>query len=286
MCRKHVGAHVSAAGGVHHAIDNAVAIGATAFALFTRNQRRWESKPLEADVIAAFKAACLQHGFPAHLILPHASYLINLGHPDTEGREKSYHAFLDELQRCEQLGLTRLNLHPGSHLRQIEETTCIQYIAEAINRAHEQTQGVSVVLENTAGQGSNLGFRFEQLAAIIALIEDKSRIGVCIDTCHAFAAGYDLSSPVSTQAVLQEFDDTVGFGYLQGMHLNDSKTRCGSRVDRHAPLGDGHIGLPCFSALMQSPALNDIPLILETPEPERWAKEIHWLTTQVSTNKG
>ena len=282
MCRKHVGAHVSAAGGVHHAVDNALAIGANAFALFTRNQRRWESKPLDAAVIAAFKTACAQHGFAARHILPHASYLINLGHPETEGREKSYAAFLDELQRCEQLGLTRLNLHPGSHLRQINEAACISHIADSINRALEQTQGVSVVLENTAGQGSNIGHRFEQLAAIIAQVEDTSRIGVCVDTCHAFAAGYDLSTAADTAAMLHALDETVGLRYLQGMHLNDSKTACGSRIDRHAPLGEGLIGLPCFTALMQDARLDDIPLILETTDPDRWAEEIRWLRGQVS----
>lgn len=280
MCIKHVGAHVSAAGGVHHAVANALAIHANAFALFTRNQRRWESKPLESATIEAFKAACQQHGFSPKHILPHASYLINLGHPEASGREKSYAAFLDELQRCEQLGLTRLNVHPGSHLRQISEAKCLQYIADTVNRALEHTQGVSVVLENTAGQGSNLGYRFEQLATILAQIEDSSRIGVCVDTCHAFAAGYDLSSAEGTRTMLQALEDTVGIGYLQGMHLNDSKTACGSRVDRHAPLGDGLIGLPCFTTLMQDARLDDIPLILETTEPERWADEIQWLRQQ------
>lgn len=280
MCIKHVGAHVSAAGGVHHAVDNAVAIGANAFALFTRNQRRWTSKPLEAAVIAAFKAACHKHQIEARHILPHASYLINLGHPEADGREKSYAAFLDELQRCEQLGLNRLNIHPGSHLRQISEAACISHIAESINRALSHTQGVSVVLENTAGQGSNIGHRFEQLAAIIAQVEDTSRVGVCIDTCHAFAAGYDLSTADSTQNMLKTLDDTVGLEFLCGMHLNDSKTACSSRVDRHASLGEGLIGLPCFTALMRDTRLNDIPLILETTEPNRWPEEIRWLRTQ------
>lgn len=282
MCRKHVGAHVSAAGGVHYAVANAHAIGANAFAFFTRNQRRWESKPLETAVINAFKSACHQEGFAAQHILPHASYLINLGHPEAAGREKSYTAFLDELQRCEQLGLTRLNLHPGSHLRQISESACLQHIADAINRALDHTQGVSVVLENTAGQGSNLGHCFEQLAAIIAQVEDASRIGVCVDTCHAFAAGYDLSSVEGTQTMLQALEDTVGMRYLQGMHLNESKTACGSHVDRHAPLGEGLIGFPCFTTLMQDARLDDIPLILETTEPERWIDEIQWLRSQAT----
>lgn len=280
MCRKHVGAHVSAAGGVHHAVHNAVAIGANAFALFTRNQRRWISKPLDPSVIAAFKAACLEHGFNARHILPHASYLINLGHPEQDGREKSYAGFLDEMQRCEQLGLTQLNVHPGSHLRQISEAMCISYIADSINRVLEHTQGVSVVLENTAGQGSNIGHRFEQLAAIMARVEDASRVGVCIDTCHAFAAGYDLSSAADTQCMLNTLDDTVGLHTLRGMHLNDSKTPCGSRVDRHARLGEGMIGLPCFTVLMREAQLSDVPFILETTDPTRWADEINWLRAQ------
>lgn len=189
---KYIGAHISASGGVENAPLNAQAIGATGFALFTKNQRQWVSAPLTAASIALFKERCAELGYGPDSILPHDSYLINLGHPEEEGLARSRAAFLDEMQRCEQLGLNRLNFHPGSHLNQISETECLRRIAESINFALERTVGVCAVLENTAGQGSNLGFRFEQLAEIISQVEDKSRVGVCIDTCHAFAAGYDL----------------------------------------------------------------------------------------------
>lgn len=273
----YVGAHVSAAGGVENAPLNAAAIGANAFALFTKNQRRWEAKPLTPESIARFREHCAQQGFGPAQILPHDSYLINLGHPDAEALEKSRRAFLDELQRCEQLGLDRLNFHPGSHLRQLSEEACLRRIAESINRALEQTQGVTAVIENTAGQGSNLGYRFEQLAAIIDQVEDKSRVGVCLDTCHTFAAGYDLRTAEACQATFAEFDRQVGFAYLRGMHLNDSKGALGSRLDRHHSLGQGEIGWAVFRYIMQDSRFEGIPLVLETIDPGIWAEEIQQL---------
>ncbi|HBS18334.1 MAG TPA: deoxyribonuclease IV, partial [Halomonas sp.] len=226
----YLGAHVSAAGGADQAVLRAVDIGATAFALFTKNQRQWKGKPLTDEAIAAFKQACKTHGFGPEQILPHDSYLINLGHPEAEGLAKSRAAFLDEMQRCEQLGLTLLNFHPGSHLNKISEADCLSRIAESINLALDATQGVTAVIENTAGQGTNLGWRFEHLAEIIDQVEDKSRVGVCIDTCHAFAAGYDLRTRDATQATLDELGKVVGFEYLRGMHLNDAKSAFASRV--------------------------------------------------------
>ncbi len=274
---KYIGAHVSASGGVENAPINAAAIGANAFALFTKNQRQWQAKPLEASNVAAFKANCKKHGFVPEAILPHDSYLINLGAPEEDKLEKSRNAFIDEMERCQTLGLPLLNFHPGSHLKKISEEACLSLIAESINLAHQAVPGVVAVIENTAGQGTNLGWSFEQLAAIIAQVEDKSRVGVCIDTCHAFAAGYDLRTHSAAEATFAEFDKTVGFQYLRGMHLNDSKSTFGSRVDRHHALGEGEIGLACFEVIMQDKRFDGIPLVLETIKPERWADEIRLL---------
>nr|WP_295708846.1 deoxyribonuclease IV [uncultured Halomonas sp.] len=277
---KYLGAHVSAAGGADQAVHRAVQIGANAFALFTKNQRQWQGKPLTDEAIQAFRQACAEHHFAPEQILPHDSYLINLGHPEQEGLNKSRAAFLDEMQRCEQLGLTLLNFHPGSHLNKISESDCLKRIAESVNEALANTQGVTAVIENTAGQGTNLGWRFEHLAAIIDQVDDKSRVGVCIDTCHAFAAGYDLRSADATQATLDELGSIVGFNYLRGMHLNDAKSAYASRVDRHHSLGKGNIGLPAFTTIMQDTRINAIPMILETVEPDIWAEEISWLRAQ------
>ena len=277
----YLGAHVSAAGGADQAVLRAVDIGATAFALFTKNQRQWKGKPLTDEAISAFKQACKTHGFGPEQILPHDSYLINLGHPEAEGLAKSRAAFLDEMQRCEQLGLTLLNFHPGSHLNKISEAECLSRIADSINEALADTRGVTAVIENTAGQGTNLGWRFEHLAEIIDQVEDKSRVGVCIDTCHAFAAGYDLRTRDATQATLDELGKVVGFEYLRGMHLNDAKSAFASRVDRHHSLGKGNIGLDAFSTIMRDERIHGIPMILETIEPEIWADELNWLRAQV-----
>ncbi|GEK47564.1 putative endonuclease 4 [Bisbaumannia pacifica] len=279
---KYLGAHVSAAGGVERAVARAVEIGADAFALFTKNQRQWRAKPLEEATIAAFRRACREHGFAPKQILPHDSYLINLGHPDPEGLRKSREAFVDEFRRCEQLGLSLLNFHPGSHLKKISEAECLSRIAESINEALSHTRGVTAVIENTAGQGTNLGWRFEHLAEIIAQVEDKSRVGVCLDTCHAFAAGYDLRSAATCTATLDEFEAVVGFQYLRGMHLNDAKSAFASRVDRHHSLGQGHIGLEAFTTIMRDPRIDEIPLILETIEPAIWPEEIAWLRAQAA----
>lgn len=277
---KYIGAHVSASGGVEQAVTRAVEIGANAFALFTKNQRQWRAAPLSSETIDNFRAACEQHHFKPGQILPHDSYLINLGHPVDEALEKSRDAFIDEMARCQQLGLSLLNFHPGSHLRQISEEACLARIAESINIALAKTEGVTAVIENTAGQGSNLGFRFEHLAAIIDGVEDKTRVGVCIDTCHAFAAGYDLRTEEDCENTFAEFDRIVGFQYLRGMHLNDAKSAFASRVDRHNSLGEGNIGHTPFSWLMRDARFDGIPLILETINPDIWAVEIAWLRAQ------
>lgn len=274
---KYVGAHVSAAGGVEHVPERAHKIGARAFALFTKNQRQWSAKPLTQENIEEFKKNCTKYGFSMNCVMPHDSYLINLGHPEGPKLEKSRNAFLDEVQRCEQLGIQLLNFHPGCHLNKHSPTSCLETIAESINRTLDQTAGVTVVIENTAGQGTNMGFRFEQLAEIIGQVEDESRVGVCIDTCHAYAAGYDLSCLQGYEQMMEEFDRTVGLNYLKGMHLNDSKRELGSKVDRHENIGEGEIGLDAFRFIMQDERLNNIPMILETPNPDCWSEEISML---------
>ena len=274
---KYIGAHVSASGGVENAPLNAQNIGATAFALFTKNQRQWFSPALSESSIALFKARCQEYGYTAQQILPHDSYLINLGSPEEESLEKSRKSFIEEMHRCELLGLDRLNFHPGSHLKKISEDDCLKKIAESINIALEKTHGVTAVLENTAGQGTNVGYRFEHLRAIIDLVEDKSRIGVCIDTQHAFAAGYDLLSEEGFDDVWRHFDEVIGFSYLKGMHLNDSKKELASRVDRHETLRNGLLGESPFIRIMKDARFDNIPLILETPDESLWTEEIEWL---------
>lgn len=276
---KYIGAHVSASGGVENAPLNANAIGAKAFALFTRNQRQWKSSPLTKKSISLFKERCEEFGYEAKHILPHDSYLINLGHPDPDGLQKSRDAFLDEMQRCEQLGLDRLNFHPGSHLNELSVDDCLARIAESINRTLDQTAGVCAVIENTAGQGTNLGYTFEQIAAIIDRVEDKTRVGVCIDTAHTLAAGYDIKTEQGFTETFRHFDEVIGFSYLRGMHINDSKKDLATRVDRHDSIGKGVMGMTPFKMLMADPRFDDIPLILETPDESIWAEEIGYLYT-------
>ena len=275
---KYIGAHVSASGGVESAPVNAHKIGANAFALFTKNQRQWVSKPLTEESIRLFKENCAKYDFQPEYILPHDSYLINLGHPEPEGLEKSRAAFLDEMQRCEQLGLKLLNFHPGSHLNKISVEDCLSLIAESINITLEKTKEVTAVIENTAGQGSNLGNEFWHLKYIIDRVEDKTRVGVCLDTCHTFTAGYDLLEDY--ERVFNEFEEVVGFQYLRAMHLNDSKKALGSRVDRHDSIGKGFIGFPFLEKLMRDPRFDNMPLILETIDETLWPQEIAWLREQ------
>jgi len=289
---KFVGAHVSAAGGVDNAPLNAMAIRAKAFALFVKNQRQWTAKPLESKTIDAFKRHLEESGIAPKHVLPHDSYLINLGHPEQEKLEKSRAAFIDEVERCAQLGLVKLNFHPGSHLVKIAkkdpdyaqklteaENHCLEVVAESLNLIIEATKdsGVQLVIENTAGQGSNLGYKFEHLAYIIDRVEEKSRMGVCLDTCHTFTAGYDLRNREAYEATMQQFSEVVGFEYLAGMHLNDSKPELGSRVDRHDSLGKGKIGWDAFGFIMNDPRMDDIPLILETIDESIWPEEIREL---------
>lgn len=282
---KRIGAHVSASGGVSNAPLNAAKIGADAFAMFVKNQRRWDAPPLSAEEIAAFKDALKQSGIRAEHVLVHDSYLINLGHPREAEREKSLNAFMDEIRRCEALGLRLLNFHPGSHLNEISTQVCLDNIAGSLNFAIANTAGIKLVLENTAGQGSNLGYDFAHLAYVIGKISNKDRIGVCIDTCHAFAAGYDLRSPQAYERTMSEFDRAIGYKFLSGMHLNDTKNELGVRKDRHESLGRGFLGLAAFENIMNDPNIDEIPLILETIDDSLWAEEIALLRSMQGRRK-
>jgi len=282
---KHLGPHVSSAGGVEKAPLNAIQTGANAFALFTKNQRQWKSPPLSKKSIEQFKENCALYNFSPKFILPHDSYLINLGHPENEALTKSQEAFLDEMQRCEQLGLAMLNFHPGSHLNQISVEECLDRIAETINITLDKTKGVIAVIENTAGQGSNVGFQFEHLAHIIHKVEDKERIGVCLDTCHTYSGGYNIKTEEGYKATFQHFDTIIGAKYLKAIHLNDTKKPYSSRVDRHDNIGKGLLGIDFFKRIMQDPRFEDMPLILETPDETLWAEEIVLLRSFIqSTN--
>ncbi|MCH5225607.1 MAG: deoxyribonuclease IV [Muribaculaceae bacterium] len=277
---KYIGAHVSAMGGVSNAPLEAREIGAKAFALFTGYSSRWISKDPTEEEITKFKANCELCGFNSDVILPHDNFLINLGSGDPKTLHLSKKSFSDELRRCELLGLKMLNFHPGSHKNELSEEACLDRIAESLNYCLDKSQGVTAVLENVAGQGSNMGHSFEQLAHIIDKVEDKSRIGVCIDTCHAYSAGYDLKSVEGYNKTWEDFDRIIGFNYLKGMHLNDDKKEHGSRIDRHAEIGEGTLGKEFFIRLMNDDRFDGIPLILETPNEAIWAEEIAWLYNQ------
>ena len=278
---KYIGAHVSISGGVENAPLNAKAIGAKAFAMFTKNQRQWKSAPLSADSIAAFKKNCADCGFLPEHILPHDGYLINMGNPEADKRKQSLEAFIDEMTRCMQLGLDRLNFHPGSSLKQITDEECLSLIAGCVNTALDETEGVTAVIENTAGQGSNLGWKFEHLAYIIERIKDRSRIGVCIDTCHSFAAGYDLKTPEGYEKTMAEFDRIIGFQYLRGVHLNDSKSKLAGHLDRHNSIGAGELGTETFKMLMNDPRFDNIPMVLEPIDETLWPQEIRELYAMI-----
>ena len=278
---KFIGAHVSAEGGVENTPAAAISIGADAFALFTKNQKRWVAKPLTEKNISLFKDNMQKFGLRSDMVLPHDSYLINLGSPKEDGLIKSREAFIEGMNRCSQLGLKYLNFHPGSHLKEISDEECLKTIAESINIAHKSVKDVIAVIENTAGQGSNTGSRFEQIAYIIDHVDDKSRVGVCIDTCHAYSAGYDLATEEGYKKAFEDFDRVIGRNYLMAIHLNDSKKELGSRVDRHDSLGKGTLGIDFFKRFMNDPRFDNMPIVLETPDDAIWKAEIEWLKSLV-----
>ena len=281
---KYIGAHVSAAGGVRNAPINAQKIKATAFALFTKNQRRWQSKPLKDKEIKEFKDNLNKVGISRDFILPHASYLINLDNPYKQKLKKSRDAFINEIQRCEKLNLKYLNFHPGSHLGKLSENDGLKLISESVNVALDKTDSLIAVIENTAGQGNYLGYSFENIATIINGIDCKKRVGVCFDTCHGFAAGYDIRTEKKFKATFKQFERIIGFDKLCGVHLNDAKIDFNSNKDRHASLGKGKIGMDAFKIMMNDERFDDIPLILETPNPNIWKEEIA-LLKKYSTEK-
>ncbi len=268
-----LGAHTSTEGGVAAALDLASKLGFTAMQIFSKNNNRWSAKPFSEKEINDFKtkhaASIIQ------FTVVHDSYLINLCASSSEILEKSRTAYLDELNRCEQLGIPYLNFHPGSHMGAGEKEG-IKLIAESLNIAHEKTKGFKVnsMIEVTAGQGSTLGYRFEQVREIIDLIEVKNRMSVCIDTAHIFAAGYDIKSPVSYEETIKEFDEIVGLKLLKCIHMNDSKKPLGSRVDRHEHIGKGFIGKEGFKNIMNDKRLEHVPKVLETPKGKEHLEDV------------
>ncbi|KJE93875.1 endonuclease IV [Capsaspora owczarzaki ATCC 30864] len=285
-----VGYHVSTAGGVQNAPVNAALVGATAFAMDTRSKRKWDSPPYTAATIQAFRKACCEHGYQPHQILPHGSYLINAGSPVPEILAKSRAALIEEVQRCEQLGLSQYNFHPGSTVGLCTTEKCIETIAESIDLAVGASKAVTVVVESMTGSGNVIGGKFEHLRDIIAHVKDKTRIGVCLDTCHMFAAGFDLRTRAEYDKVMNDFDRIVGFQYLRGLHLNDSKGELGCNRDRHENIGKGKLGLSAFELIMNDERFRNIPMILETPvsaevESDGYKKEIELLQSMVRTGK-
>ncbi len=269
-----IGPHTSIAGGVHNAVIQAAELGANAFGMFTKNQRQWKTKDLEKDSIALFKSTMAEKGFMAQQVLVHDSYLINLGNPDHEKRKKSLDAFIDELRRVEQLGLSLLNFHPGSHLGLIDAKESLSLVAQNLDIALSETDHAIAVIENTAGQGTNLGSSFEELAYLFEQCTNRERIGFCIDTCHAHAAGYSLGSPEEFDTAIERFDTLIGLPRLKGMHLNDAKSDAGSHLDRHASLGMGSIGWPTFEHIASDPRFENMPLVLETVDSTLWKDEV------------
>jgi deoxyribonuclease-4 len=280
---KFVGAHVSAGGGVENAPLNAARIGARAFALFTKNQKQWQAKPLGAESVAAFKINLAATGIAPRHVLPHDSYLINLGHPDGDKRKKSVMALLDEARRAEQLGLPFLNFHPGSHLGELTEEECLKVIAAGMKRILAETDRVGLLIETTSGQGGNVGYRFEHLAAVLDQVGEPKRSGVCLDTCHIFAAGYDIRDAAAYAKTMARFDAVVGRDFLRAAHLNDAKVELGSRKDRHQSIGRGQLGREAFRLLMNDPRFDDMPLVLETIDDSLWEAEIKFLYSLIAT---
>ncbi|KAK4992926.1 DNA-(apurinic or apyrimidinic site) lyase [Elasticomyces elasticus] len=260
-----IGAHVSSAGGVHNAVTNSLHIGANAFALFLKPQRKWANPALQPDHAAAFHAHCTHHTYDqTQHVLPHGSYLVNLAHTDPTRATQAYDCFIDDLRRCESLGIRLYNFHPGNSVGN-DRDAAIEHLGAQLNKAHAATKNVVTVLENMAAGGNVLGSTFEDLRDIISHVENKSRVGVCIDTCHAFAAGYDLRSPSAFQSTLRTFDQVVGMKYLRALHLNDSKAPLGARRDLHANIGTGFLGLRAFHNIVNEPRFAGLPMVLETP---------------------
>jgi len=272
-----IGPHVSIGGGVANAPRNAKALEATGFGMFVKNQRQWTAAPYAAEDVEAFKRQMAADGYTAAQVMPHAGYLINLANPDDAAHAKSMASLLDELRRCMALGLDKLNFHPGSHLRLITPQEACDRVARSINAALAETSGVTLVIENTAGSGGNLGSVFEEIRTIIDGVDDRRRVGVCLDTMHTFGAGFDIRTRDGFLKTMEHFDKTVGMGYLRGLHLNDSKVEFNSHKDRHESLGAGFLGIEVFRCIMTDARFENMPLVLETPNEDIWAQEIRQL---------
>ncbi len=271
---KYIGAHVSISGGVETAPGRAKEIGANALGIFTKNQRQWKAKPLTEENIKDFKANLSDAGIaPGHVIV-HDSYLINIGNPDEEKRRKSLDALIDEVRRVEQLDLVYLNFHPGSGLGKLDEDETISLIAGGVKEVLSESESAVLLIEATAGQGAHVGYRFEHLADIMEQAKGDDRVAVCLDTCHIFAAGYDLRSAESYAATMEQFDSIVGMENLKAIHVNDARADLGSRLDRHDSLGEGTLGWKTFEHIVKDKRTDGVPLILETPVPDKWEAEI------------
>jgi deoxyribonuclease-4 len=277
-----IGPHTSIAGGLEKAAERAADLGANAFGMFSKNQRQWHAKPLEAEQVALFKQRMAELGFTANNVLVHDSYLINLANPDDEKQHKSLIAFIDEIRRIEQLGLSLLNFHPGSHLGSLTAEEATARVAAALDQSIEATDHAILVIENTAGAGSTLGASVEELAMILDASDHPQRIGFCLDTCHAHVAGYDLSTIEGFETLIARFDTLIGLDKLKGMHLNDAKSGPGSRLDRHASLGEGTIGWPTFDHIAGDERFANMPLVLETIDESLWAAEVARLRGRLS----
>jgi deoxyribonuclease-4 len=273
-----LGAHMSISGGLHLAIERGMQVKCEALQIFSKNSNQWKSKPLQEAEIAEFKKSRREWG--NFTILVHDSYLINLGSPKEPDRQKSIHAFLDEMERCERLDLPYLVFHPGAHLGAGEDDGC-RFVAESLNDILLETSGFKVIplMETTAGQGTTLGYTFDHLRQILDLLNTPERIGVCVDTCHIFTAGYDIRTREGYDRTFEAFDQIVGLGTLKAFHLNDSKKEFLSRVDRHEHIGKGYIGLEAFQFLMNDPRFKTIPMVLETPKGETHKEDEENLST-------
>lgn len=282
---KKAGAHVSIAGGLFHAPDEAKALEADAFGMFVKNQRQWFAPLPDDNAVNWFRFHLASSRIRPEDVLVHGGYLINLGNADQERFQKSFDSFLAEAKTVDRLGLKLFNFHPGAHVNLSTPKEAISRIAGAVNRAAEETESVVFVLETMAGQGTVIGSRFEELAEILSQLKDSTRAGVCIDTCHIFSAGYDLRTEEEFEKTMEEFDRLIGFSFLKGMHLNDSKNPLNSRCDRHESLGKGHLGLFPFEKIASDKRFDNIPLILETPNREIWKDEIRFLHDKAAAEK-
>ncbi|NIH16703.1 MAG: deoxyribonuclease IV [Buchnera aphidicola (Periphyllus lyropictus)] len=280
---KYIGPHVSISKGIVKSVKIAYQLNSTAIGFFLKNPLQWDISSISENVIRSFKNSCKKYKFTDDQIFPHSGFLINLGNYENSLLKKSRISLINEVKRCRELGIKFLNFHPGSHLNKISEKNCLKLISKSINFVLSKTKDVILVIENTAGQGTNMGYCFHHLYEIIKNIEDKTRIGVCLDTCHLFSSGYDIRNKENYKKTFDAFEEIVGFNYLKGLHLNDSKFGLGKKKDRHENLGFGYIGKNFFKWVIKDLRFKKKPLILETVNKRLWKKEISWLQSKIPT---